>query len=186
MLYLVVSARLSDNIKAIYPKDSEESPAEYTFQVVCTNCREPHPAPIRVNRFEKHAKNVARSEASFVMSCKFCGKECSIILERTEEQLYNEADESCSEALARAAMQRKKLGLRNVNTGSAVWLKMDCRGLEVTAYETADTVFVVELSSGSTMECTFEDGEREWFDYDDNAGEEVSIEEVSFQIIKGK
>ena len=120
------------------------------------------------------------------MKCKFCGKDCSVNLFRTNEDLYNVEDESNAELIAKAKSDRKKHGLKNVAAETAVWLELDCRGCEVTKLEAADTTFVAELASGKQMEFVFDDGENEWYDYDDDAGEEVSAVDVQFDVIKGK
>ncbi|AET38248.1 uncharacterized protein Ecym_2527 [Eremothecium cymbalariae DBVPG len=186
MLYLFVTAVLSENIKCFYPTDNEQQPAEYTFQIVCTSCRETHDSPVRINRFEKHVMPGSRGEASFLMKCRFCNKECSINLERTEEDLYNVANESNVDVIKRSIAARKKRGLKNFDSNSAVWLALDCRGCDVLSYIAADTKFSVELVSGKVMECVFDEGENEWYDYDDDAGEEVSITDLKLDIFKGK
>ncbi|AMD22563.1 HHL207Cp [Eremothecium sinecaudum] len=186
MLYLVAKASLSDNIKCFYPKDDEASPINYTFELICTSCRETHDSLVRINCFEKHSMPGSRGEASLVMKCNFCGKECSINLERTEEVLYNTSIPDNEEDIKKMVSNRKKLGLKGLDSNSAAWLQMDCRGCEVTKFETADAVFQVELASGKSMECVFEDGENEWYDYDDDAGEEVSVVDVKFITVKGK
>ncbi|QGN14449.1 UPF0587 protein YCR090C [Kluyveromyces marxianus] len=186
MLYLTGVATLSENIKRLFPKDTEESPAEYTFRLVCTSCREEHDAPVRINRFESHDMNGGRGNASFVMRCKFCGNDCSINLTRTAEDLYNLDEESNAEAIEQAKKDRKKKGLRSVPVEKAVLLELDCRGCEATKFEPADTTFVAELTSKKQMEFQFEDGENEWYDYDEDAEEEVSVVDMTFEVIKGK
>ncbi|QEU59239.1 hypothetical protein KDRO_B05050 [Kluyveromyces lactis] len=186
MLFLTAFATLSENIRRIFPKDTEQSPAEYTFKLVCTSCREEHDSPIRINRFESHEMPGSKGNASFVMKCKFCGNECSINLTRTKEDLYNLDEESNFELIEQSKKDRKKVGLRSVPVEKAVWLELDCRGCEVIKFEPADTIFVAELVSKKEMEFQFEDDENEWYDYDDDAGEEVSVVDMNFEIVKGK
>ena len=185
MLYVLASATLSENISRLSVKDTDSEPADYTFEIVCTNCREKHDTKVTINCLEKHEMNGSKGEASFVMKCKFCGKDCSINLERTQEELYNLEDPSNEEMVKKAKVQRKKKGIKNVSESDAVFLALDCRGCEVVALDYSNLCFEVRLSSGNVMESLFED-ENEWYDYDDNAGEEVSIVDLAFKIVKGK
>ncbi|AQZ13355.1 YCR090C [Zygosaccharomyces parabailii] len=181
MLYLVINATLSENIKRIFPRDVEESAAEYTFDLLCTSCREKHESPVVINRFEKHQIPGSKGEASFLMKCRFCGKEISVGLAEFEDSLYN-GDER-KEVLDKRKIQRKKHDLKNL-VGKCVLLAMDCRGCEITGFYSDNLTFVAELISGKNIEFQFE--EDEWYDYDDDAGEEVSVTEFSYEIIKGK
>lgn len=185
MLYITASANLSENIRSVNIRDTEKQPNEYTFQLVCTGCRETHDSPIRINRFERHRVHGSRGEASFMMKCKFCGKECTIILDRFEEMLYNSDDERNKEFIEKAKINRKKVGIKSIDNSTAIWLKVDCRGCEITKFEIADTELDVTLTSGKKIICAFDEGENEWYDYDDMTSEEVYITNVTFDIIKG-
>lgn len=176
---------MSENVKCVYPKDNEKVMAEYIFDITCTNCREPHDVPVSINRFEKHQMPGSRGEASFVMKCKFCGKDVSISMYQFEEVLYN-AETRSEEVFSKIKEQRKKKGLRGVDTEKAILLEMDCRGCEINNLDVANITFVAELTSGKKMEFQFEGGENEWYDYDDDAGEEVFIIDFDSQVIKGK
>ncbi|SCW00281.1 LAFE_0C00694g1_1 [Lachancea fermentati] len=184
MLYLTATATLSDNIKCVYPKDTEEEPAEFCFELVCTDCREKHDSKVTINRFEEHEMSGGKGKASFVMKCKFCGKDCSVTLALNEEYIYS--PECREELMANIKTKRKKHGIKNIDLGKAVLLSLDCRGCEVISLDPSNLIFVVELLSGKTMECSFEDGENEWYDYDEDLGEEVSVTDVIFDIEKGK
>ncbi|CAR28253.1 hypothetical protein ZYGR_0N07470 [Zygosaccharomyces rouxii] len=183
MLYLVVDANLSENIKRICPKDTESNPAEYTFDLVCTSCREKHDSTVVINRFERTPLPGSRGEASFVMKCKFCGKEVSIDLNPFEDSLYNDAVEDNKENIEKTQVQRKKHNLRNTQ-GKCFLLSLDCRGCEVTGFYPDNLTFLAELSSGKTMEFQLEDGEL--YDYDDDSGEEVTVTEFKSEVVKGK
>lgn len=183
MLYLIVDATLSENTKRVFPRDTEANAAEYTFDLVCTSCREKHESSVVINRFEKSQLPGSKGEASFVMKCKFCGKEVSIDLNRFEDSLYNDAVEDNRPIIDKAQVQRKKHDLKNVQ-GKSVLLALDCRGCEVIEFRPDNLTFIAELISGSTMEFQLEDGE--WYDYDDEAGEEVSVTEFKSEIVKGK
>lgn len=186
MLFLTCIATLSENIKCLYPKDVESDPAEYTFDITCTSCREVNDSKVSINRFEKHKMAGSRGEASFVMKCKFCKNDCSVTLTRTEESLYNLDEESNFELIERAKSQRKKQGLKKFDVEQAVLLSLDCRGCEVANLNPDNLVFIVELISGKKMECVFEDGENEWYDYDEDTAEEVSVVDMKFDVVEGK
>lgn len=178
MLYLIIQGDLSENIKKIYPKDSVESPAEYAFDLVCTSCREANESPIVINGFEKHEMPGSKGEASFLLKCKFCGKDCSVNLNYFEDALYNEPNINKD--------KRKKSGLKSVSDASAAILQLDCRGCDLKQFYLDSIIFNVELSSGKVLECQFDKGENEWYDYDDDAGEEVTITDFCSEFVKGK
>lgn len=182
MLYLIIDATLSENIKRVFPQDSQGSAAEYTFDLVCTSCREKHDVPVAINRFEKHQLPGSKGDASFIMKCRFCGKESSVDLSKFEDALYN-GNEDDSEIFEKMKKQRKKHDLKNLN-GQCALLSMDCRGCEITSFYPDNLTFAAELTSGRTLEFKLEDGE--WYDYDDYSGEEVSLTEFDYKIIKGK
>lgn len=184
MLFLSIKASLSDNIKCIYPEDSEGAPAQYTFDVVCTHCREEHGSSIMIDRFEKSEIPGSRGEASFVMKCKFCGSDCSINLSPFEEALYNGTEENLS-ALDKNKEVRKKHDLRNVPVESSILLQLDCRSCEVVRFHPDNLTFTAELVSGKKLSFQLEDG-TEWYDYDDDANEEVTVTDFEGTIFKGK
>lgn len=183
MLYLAIEASLSDNVKRIYPEDTEQDAAQYTFDIVCTHCREQHNSSVVINRFEKTEMPGSRGEASFVMRCKFCGSDCSINLLSFEQSLYNPS-EADSETMQKIKDVRKKHGIKNAAPESCLLLSLDCRGCEVTKFHPENLTFAAELTSGSLMTFQLDDGE--WYDYDDDANEEVSVTEFHGSIIKGK
>ncbi|SCU77615.1 LANO_0A00826g1_1 [Lachancea nothofagi CBS 11611] len=185
MLYVAISATFSENISSLSVKDTDAELADYALEVVCTNCREKNDSRVTVNRLEKHEMSGSRGEASFVMKCKFCGSECSINLEKTEEKLYNLEIEENTEAVQKVKVQRKKQGIKKVEASQAILLALDCRGCEVINLAYTNLIFEVQLTSGSTMEASFED-ENEWYDYDDKASEEASIVDLKFEVVKGK
>lgn len=179
MLYLTIKGNLSSNIEKVTPHDLETESAEFTFDVVCTSCREAHDSPIMINSFERHEMPGSRGEASFLMKCKFCGKDCSINLEHFEDSLYNEPSINKD--------KRKKHGLNKLNDNVAVILQLDCRGCDVTKfYFDNNLIFDVQLTSGKIMECQFDQDENEWYDYDEDSGEEVSITSFEYEFVKGK
>lgn len=184
MLFLIINASLSENIKRIYPEDSSDAAAQYMFDVVCTHCREEHGSSIVIDRFGKTEMPGSRGEASFVMRCKFCGSDCSINLSSFEESLYNPTLMEPA-ALDKIKEVRKKRGLRNVSAESCALLELDCRGCEIVRFHPGNLTFVAELTSGKTMSFELEDG-TEWYDFDDDSNEEVTVTDFQGTIFKGK
>lgn len=186
MLYMVCEGNLSENIKKVSVKNSATDAAELAFDLTCTNCRETHDSPVIINCVEKHEMPGSKGEASFVLKCKFCGKDCSVNIEAFENALYNGDVEVNSDDIDKVKTQRKKRGLKSAKDTQAALFEFDCRGCELVTFHPSSVIFIVKLLSGNTLECQLEEGENEWYDYDDNDGEEVSITDFKFDIIKGK
>ncbi|SCU92790.1 LAFA_0F12882g1_1 [Lachancea sp. 'fantastica'] len=185
MLYLVVSATLSDNVSQFSVHDTDSEAADYALEIVCTNCREKHDSLVYVNCLEKHEINGGKGETSLVMKCKFCGNQCTVNLERTEEKLFNLDVEENGEAVEKVQRQRKKKSIKKVEASKLVQLALDCRGCEVTGVDFSNLTFDVKLTSGTEMQAVFE-GENEWYDYDDKSAEEVSVVDLCFEVTNGK
>ncbi|CCD26593.1 uncharacterized protein NDAI_0I00240 [Naumovozyma dairenensis CBS 421] len=194
MLFLIIKGTLSENVRRLYVKDHDEKdaqstkPAEYAFDLVCTSCREAHGSPVLINLVEKHEMPGSKGEASFIMKCKFCSKDISVNLLKFEKYLYNpdsgvEEDELEEKSIK---LTRKKHGLKSLKeNNNAAILQLDCRGCELTKFYPSSVMFQAELTSGNVMDCQFENGEDEWYDYDEDAGEEVSVSSFQSEIIKG-
>lgn len=153
---LKIKAELA-GVTGLEPVDTPEAHHEYTFRIECTKCREVHDKPVNINRFEKHDISGSRGEASFVFRCKGCKHEHLALIERTKETL--EAG----------------------NSGWAKLLEIDARGVDFVE-------FIPEgrwQCKGEELGTKFEEvdlEDKEWYDYDDKQGEEVSITEVEFDI----
>lgn len=148
------------NVTDLEPVDSPQNPYEYTFTIECTKCREVHDKPVTINTFEQHEITGSRGEASFVFRCKNCKSEHLAQVERTKQKLTIE--------------------------DNGKWVKLleiDARGLDFVKFEALGQ-WQCHSSNSVTQfsEVDLEDGE--WYDYDDNAGEEVSVTEVSFDIAR--
>ncbi|EEQ38832.1 hypothetical protein EJF18_30327 [Clavispora lusitaniae] len=155
--YLKAKAELS-NVTDLEPNDSPSSPFEYTFRIECTKCREVHDKPVTINIFEQHDISGSRGEASFVFRCKSCKSEHSAQIERTKEKI----------------------------SASGEWAKLlsiDARGIDFVEF-IPDGKWKCAAAESSTKfeEVDLED--KEWYDYDDNKGEEVSVTEVEFDIAR--
>ncbi|EHA24795.1 hypothetical protein ASPNIDRAFT_48803 [Aspergillus niger ATCC 1015] len=60
-------------------------------------------------------------------------------------------------------------------------IEIDCRGLEFTEFK-ADGEWEAKGAESSTPFTGIDLSEEEWYDYDEKAGEEVSIKEINFQV----
>ncbi|KAL2002845.1 hypothetical protein VTN02DRAFT_5742 [Thermoascus thermophilus] len=156
MLSLVLSADLA-GVTELRPKDTPENPYFYTFKVQCTSCRETHPNWVSFNRFEQHEIPGSRGEANFVWKCKLCQKTHSASV--TAGPNTYEAEGKSEQKI----------------------LDIDCRGLEFTEFK-PDGEWEAKGVESSTPFTSVDLSEGEWYDYDEKAGEEVSIREVKFDI----
>lgn len=157
LLYLKAKVQL-ENVTDLEPVDTAESPYEYTFTIECTKCREVHGKPVTINRFEQHELDSSRGAASFVFRCKNCKNEHSANISRTPAKV----------------------------TENDKWVKileLDCRGLEVKEFIPEGRWQCVGAETNTSFtEVDLEDGE--WYDYDEKAGSEVSVTDVSYDIAR--
>lgn len=181
MLFLTIGAEFSENIESIQVQDTDDNVAEYTFDLECTNCHEMHDSKVLINTKESHEMPGSRGEASFILKCKFCSKDCSVNLEPYETFLYSSSSEEVN-----SKEKRKKHGLNKLGVDKAAILQLDCRGCEPKGFYWNNLTFLVKLNSGKIMECQFDQDENEWYDYDDDSSEEVNITEFQCEFVKGK
>ncbi|KAK4494936.1 hypothetical protein PRZ48_014292 [Zasmidium cellare] len=157
MLALAVSAEL-EGVTDLQPEDTEQNPFYYTFKVQCTSCRETHPNFVSVSRHEQNEQSGSRGEANFVWRCKNCKREHSA----------NIID------APKSYPQQDPPKLQNIIT-------IDCRGLEFVEFKPDGDWKATGLESGTKF-TGIDLTEGEWFDYDEKAGEEVSIKEIKWEI----
>ncbi|KXJ97384.1 hypothetical protein Micbo1qcDRAFT_7434 [Microdochium bolleyi] len=158
MLSLSLTAELN-GVTNLRPHDTEDSPFWYTFKVQCTSCRETHPNPVAVNRFDANELSGSRGEANFVWKCKNCKRESSASI-KLGPKPYEQAEPAKQQSI----------------------LEFDCRGLEFTEFSPEGEWLADAIDSGTKFEGIDCLGEGEWFDYDEKAGEEVSIKDVKWEI----
>ncbi|KAF2217109.1 hypothetical protein CERZMDRAFT_108940 [Cercospora zeae-maydis SCOH1-5] len=157
MLALTISAEL-EGVTDLVPEDTETTPFYYTFKVQCTSCREIHPNWVSISRFEQNEQSGSRGEANFVWKCKNCKREHSANIVDSP-QTYE---------------QQSPPKPKNIIT-------MDCRGLEFVEFK-ADGEWKASGAESGTKFTSIDLTEGEWFDYDEKAGEEVSIKDIKFDI----
>ncbi|KAK4152037.1 zinc finger protein [Chaetomidium leptoderma] len=147
MYALTLKAEL-EGVTNLRPKDTQEQYFFYTFKVQCTSCRETHPNPIAVSRFEINEMSGSRGEANFVWRCKNCKRESSATIKDAPIP-YQQTEPAKPQKI----------------------LEFDCRGLEFTEFIPEGEWLVDGLESTTKFEGV-ELTEGEWFDYDEKAGEE--------------
>ncbi|KAL1879402.1 hypothetical protein VTK73DRAFT_7039 [Phialemonium thermophilum] len=157
MLGVALTAELA-GVTNLRPNDSQESPFWYTFKVQCTSCRETHGKPVSVSRFETNEMSGSRGEANFVWKCKNCKRESSASI-RAAPVPYEHSEPPKTQVI----------------------LELDCRGLEFTEFIPEGEWLAEGIESGTKF-TGIELQEGEWFDYDEKAGEEVSIKDVNWEI----
>ncbi|PSK59266.1 hypothetical protein B9Z65_3590 [Elsinoe australis] len=157
MLALALKAEL-EGVTELRPQDTEDSPFYYTFKVQCTSCREVHPNWVSVSRFEKNEQSGSRGEANFVWKCKNCKREHTANIVDAPKPYETQSP-------AKAV---------NIIT-------FDCRGLEFVEFKADGDWLAKGVESGSKFEA-IDLSEGDWYDYDEKAGEEVSIRDMKWEI----
>ncbi|KAL4800330.1 hypothetical protein BDV19DRAFT_353869 [Aspergillus venezuelensis] len=159
MLSLVLTAELT-GVTDLRPQDTEENPYYYTFKVQCTSCRETHPNWVSFNRFETHEIPGSRGEANFVWKCKLCGRTHSASI--------------LNAPIAYAA------GADDKRKGGKV-IDLECRGLEFTEFK-PDGEWEAKGLESNTPFTGIDLSEGEWYDYDEKAGDEVAVKEITWEL----
>ncbi|KAK3683759.1 DUF866 domain protein, partial [Podospora appendiculata] len=140
------------------PKDDENNPFWYTFKVQCTSCRETHPKPVSVSRFETNEMSGSRGEANFVWKCKNCKRESTASIQ----------------AAPIPYQQTEPAKPQNI-------IEFDCRGLEFTEFHSEGEWLADGLETTSKF-TGIELVDGDWYDYDEKSSEEVSIKDVKWTI----
>ncbi|TDZ23441.1 UPF0587 protein [Colletotrichum sidae] len=157
MFALILTAELN-GVTNLRPDDSEGNPFWYTFKVQCTSCREDHDKTVGVNRFENNEVSGSRGEANFVWKCKNCKRESTATIKAAPAS-YEQAE---------PAKQQKII-------------EFDCRGLEFTEF-IPEGEWLADGLDSNTKFTGVELADGEWFDYDEKAGDEVSIKDLKWEI----
>ncbi|KAJ6781624.1 hypothetical protein PWT90_04426 [Aphanocladium album] len=155
MFTLLLTAELS-GVTNLRPLDTEENPFWYMFKVQCTSCREIHNNYVGVNRFEMNEMSGSRGEANF--SLIICQRESTATVK----------------AAAIPYEQHEPAKAQKI-------IEFDCRGLEFTEFKAEGEWLAEGIDSGSKFS-GIELLDGEWYDYDEKAGEEVSIKDITWEI----
>lgn len=100
----------------------------------------------------------SRGEANFVWKCKNCKRESSANIKAAPAP-YGQSEPA----------RKQKV------------LEFDCRGLEFTEFSPEGEWLAEGIDSGSKF-TGIELSDGEWYDYDEKAGEEVSIKDLTWDI----
>ena len=158
------------------PADTEDAPFFYMFKVQCTSCREVHPNYVTVNRFEMNEQSGSKGEANFVWKCK----NCKVVLPYSSllipHCLHMRQREHSANIKAAPASYPQSDPPKKINI-----LEFDCRGLEFVEFKAEGEFLATGIESGTKFS-GIELPDGEWYDYDEKAGEEVSITNVEWEI----
>ncbi|THZ01864.1 DUF866-domain-containing protein [Aureobasidium pullulans] len=157
MLALTLTAELN-GVTDLAPIDTEDSPFYYTFKVQCTSCREVHPNWVSVSRFEQNEVSGSRGEANFVWKCKNCKREHSATIKEAPKA-YAQNDTPKSQKI----------------------IEIDCRGLEFAEFKPDGEWKATGIDSNTKFDA-IDLTEGDWYDYDEKASEEVSIQGQKWEI----
>ncbi|THW49585.1 DUF866-domain-containing protein [Aureobasidium pullulans] len=157
MLALILTAELN-GVTDLAPIDTEDSPFYYTFKVQCTSCREVHPNWVSVSRFEQNEVSGSRGEANFVWKCKNCKREHSATIKEAPKA-YAQNDTPKSQKI----------------------IEIDCRGLEFVEFKPDGEWKATGIDSNTKFDA-IDLTEGDWYDYDEKASEEVSIQGQKWEI----
>ncbi|KAL9625299.1 MAG: hypothetical protein Q9160_000701 [Pyrenula sp. 1 TL-2023] len=152
-------SNIGGSVTDFQPVDTAENPYYYSFKVQCTSCREVHANWVGVSRFETHDMSGSRGESNFVWRCKNCKRESAASI-KTAPKPYT----------AETASTR-------INV-----IEIDCRGCEFVEFRPDGTFQATGTDSNTKFPSIEFDESSEWYDYDEKAGEEVSVKECRWEI----
>ncbi|EPQ27217.1 uncharacterized protein PFL1_05140 [Pseudozyma flocculosa PF-1] len=148
------------NVTSLLPGDGD-----YTLMVKtkCTSCHEVHPKLIGITPSDEKELQKGRDTANLVMKCNFCKKEASAKFD---------------EPTSKAPLYRPIEANEDSGAEFQTLCVLEFRGLEPVEFVPQGTWTCKGLSSGTVFDAVeFDDG-KEWMDYDEKAGDEVSIMEL--------
>ncbi|KAI4737804.1 DUF866-domain-containing protein [Aureobasidium sp. EXF-12298] len=157
MLALFLTAELN-GVTDLAPIDTEDSPFYYTFKVQCTSCREVHPNWVSVSRFEQNEMSGSRGEANFVWKCRNCKREHSASIKEAPKS-YTHSDTPKAQKI----------------------IEFDCRGLEFVEFKPDGEWKATGVESNTKFDA-IDLTEGDWYDYDEKASEEVSIQGQKWEV----
>ncbi|THW75550.1 DUF866-domain-containing protein [Aureobasidium pullulans] len=175
MLALTLTAELN-GVTDLAPIDTEDSPFYYTFKVQCTSCREVHPNWVSVSRFEQNEVSGSRGEANFVWKCKNCKVGLLTWLFRRPRVLTQPQREHSA-----TIKEAPKAYAQNDTPKSQKIIEIDCRGLEFVEFKPDGEWKATGIDSNTKFDA-IDLTEGDWYDYDEKASEEVSIQGQKWEI----
>lgn len=196
MLYLTFKADLSSTVKSV----SLNSPNNQDFSISSIKCLSCHDSDSskthKVGLLDKEEDENGH-EFNFIMKCKFCRNKMTLNLNVLNEPLINykyehgeEDSEYVTEMKASKNNARKKQKTDKVlplggKEDVAILLELDCRGcvVEELSYDRDSNGFDVVVAGDSVLEDVFLE-DMELYDFDEVNDSELSITEVSWEIVK--
>lgn len=165
-------------VTGLVPADGVE--AALLLPIECTSCHEAHPNPVALEPSNLTDLQKSRGTANLVVHCPSCRRENSATFVVRQPGSRGDAP------LGEASPWTPAAPDADHTTGWHTLCTVDFRGMNP-----LDTSIDALLSDSSSWTCTgtesgtpftdmqFDDGE--WHDYDDKAGDEVSITEVQLR-----
>ncbi|THZ62057.1 hypothetical protein D6C86_04037 [Aureobasidium pullulans] len=176
MLALTLTAELN-GVTDLAPIDTEDSPFYYTFKVQCTSCREVHPNWVSVSRFVGTKRSIWQQRR---------GQLCLEVQELQGWFAYM----AFSKAKVLTQPQREhsatikeapKAYAQNDTPKSQKIIEIDCRGLEFVEFKPDGEWKATGIDSNTKFDA-IDLTEGDWYDYDEKASEEVSIQGQKWEI----
>uniref|UniRef100_A0A0B7BW65 CXXC motif containing zinc binding protein n=1 Tax=Arion vulgaris TaxID=1028688 RepID=A0A0B7BW65_9EUPU len=133
------------------------------LKVTCTSCGEETPDYVYCSPEERFPITGGRGEASLVLKCKLCKRENSIDLVQGSIVPYTQQHSGQFASI----------------------VVFDCRGVSLSDFSPRVGWEVKGLESETIFSDT-DLKEREWYDYDEKAGQPVSITELRHQFVAVK
>lgn len=161
MIGLQLSADL-EGVTNLHFRDSQNEYYQFKFRVECEGCRSENPKPVDFNAHEKVEAEHTRGEFSFVMKCKMCKRSGTILVHNISKDGYSSPDGK-----------------------PATLATFDVRGLRLVEF-VPDGYFTAESEYNGAKFTEVELIDGEWYDYDEPAGSEVSIQNVNWELVKLK
>ncbi|KAI8926889.1 hypothetical protein BC831DRAFT_454810 [Entophlyctis helioformis] len=141
----------------LVPANPLDYPWEFKFE--CTSCHEKHDSQVSVNARDQVEVPGGRGSANLNMRCKFCKRDGNVSLDMATLKPYP-ADKSGK---------------------MAPLLKLECRGWEPVEWIPLAPFQAVGVESNTKFK-EIDLTDREWADYDEKAGESVSVLDVETKI----
>ncbi|KAJ1928700.1 hypothetical protein IWQ60_001799 [Tieghemiomyces parasiticus] len=157
--------KLNLSIKAVLTNVTDLQPADdegfdYHFKIKCNSCQEVTDNLVTVCRQESSSISGSRGEANLVMRCKFCKREGSLSFEGITQPYPIEKSGQFAPIVT-----------------------VECRGLEPVDFEPMDG-WKVKGAESNTVFDEVDLSDDMWADYDEKAGDEVSVAEFECKFTK--
>ncbi|GFO22286.1 upf0587 protein c1orf123 homolog [Plakobranchus ocellatus] len=156
---LQISAQL-ENIEHVRPTGDD---FRWYLKLTCSSCGEETPEFVYCSLGESSPLTGGRGSASLVLKCKLCKRENSIDILRDSICSYSQDD----------AGQFKTIVI------------FDCRGVSPSDFSPR-VGWEAKCSESSTLFSDVDLKEMEWYEYDEQAKESVSITELNYKFVSVK